>query len=151
MATHHKTTEVLASPEHYMATSGASDPVWIHTEPYNKRPHYPKLNQDLETDVCVIGSGIAGIQTSYELVKRGVQVVMIEARDILSGESGRTSGHLSSDLDDGYTEIKKKHGDKGAAQAYESHQWAIGRVGEITKELGLDCEYRILPSYNVSQ
>ncbi|KAG9538074.1 hypothetical protein KCU79_g20355, partial [Aureobasidium melanogenum] len=86
MATAHKTTMVTASPEHFMKTSGSTDPVWVHTEPYSNRPHYPSLNQDLETDVCVIGSGIAGISTAYELVKKGVQVVMIEARDILSGE-----------------------------------------------------------------
>ena len=151
MATVHKTTMETASPQQFMKTSGSTDAVWIHTEPYSNRPHYPRLNKDLETDVCVIGSGIAGISTAYELVKRGVQVVMIEARDILSGETGRTSGHLSSDLDDGYTEIKSKHGDKGAVMAYESHNWAIERVGEISKELGIECEYRKLPAYNVSQ
>ncbi|KAH0299873.1 FAD dependent oxidoreductase, partial [Aureobasidium melanogenum] len=151
MATAHKTTMVTASPEHFMKTSGSTDPVWVHTEPYSNRPHYPSLNQDLETDVCVIGSGIAGISTAYELVKKGVQVVMIEARDILSGESGRTSGHLASDIDDGYTEIKSKHGDKGALMHFESHDWAIKRVGEISKELGIECEYRTLPGYNISQ
>lgn len=151
MATAHKLSEVTAKPEHYMKTSGASDAVWVHTEPYSNRPQYSRLNQDLDTEVCIIGSGIAGVSTAYELVKRGTQVVLIEARDILSGETGRTSGHLSSDLDDGYTEIKAKHGDKGAAIALESHNWAIRRVGEISKELGIDCEYRQLPAYNVSQ
>jgi len=48
----------------------------------------------MEADVCVIGSGITGVSTAYELVKRGYQVLMVEAREILSGETGRTSGHL---------------------------------------------------------
>jgi glycine/D-amino acid oxidase-like deaminating enzyme/nitrite reductase/ring-hydroxylating ferredoxin subunit len=151
MATTHKSTMVLASPEHFMKTTGSTDAVWVHTEPYSKRPQYPKLTQDLDTDVCVIGSGIAGISSAYELVKRGVNVVMIEARDILSGESGRTSGHLSSGLDEGYTVIKQKHGDKGAAIVQESHLWAIDHVGDIAKELGIECEYRKLPSYDISQ
>jgi glycine/D-amino acid oxidase-like deaminating enzyme len=151
MATAHKTTMVTAPPEQFMKTSGSTDAVWVHTVPYSSYPKYPSLNQDLETDVCVIGSGIAGISTAYELVKKGVQVVMIEARDIISGETGRTSGHLSSDIDDGYDVVKSKHGDKGAAVVFESHDWAIKRVGEISRELGIECEYRILPGYNVSQ
>jgi len=137
--------------EHFMSTSGATDAVWVHTEPYSNRPTFAKLTQDLSTDVCVIGSGIAGIQSAYELVKRGHNVVMVEAREILSGETGRTSGHLASALDDGYTEIAKKHGDDGAKRAADSHSWAIERVGEVSKELNIDCEYRKLPGYQVSQ
>ena len=138
-------------PAHFMATSGETEPVWIHTEPYSNRPKFGSLDQNLEADVCVIGSGISGIQSAYELVKRGRKVVMLEARDILSGETGRTSGHLASALDDGYTNIAKKHGDSGAALAAESHVWATNRVGEIAKELAIDCEYRLLPGYQVSQ
>lgn len=125
-----------------MDTSGICDPVWIHTEPYSNRPRFSPLEKDLECDVCVIGSGISGVSTAYELVKRGFQVALVEAREILSGETGRTSGHLASDLDDGYTEIAQKHGKDGAKMAYESHQWAINHVGEVSKELGIECEYR---------
>lgn len=141
----------LASPHHFMATSGASDPVWIHTEPYSRRPLFPRLDKDLQAEVCVVGSGIAGISTSYELVTRGISVVMLEARDVLSGESGRTSGHLSNGIDAGYTEVAKKHGNAGAKAAAESHTCALKRVGEISKDLGIDCEYRQLPGYQISQ
>jgi len=134
-----------------MGTSGETDAVWIHKEPYSNRPKFPKLSQDLETDVCIVGSGISGISIAYELVTRGVNVVMVEAREILSGETGRTSGHLANDLDDGYTAIAKKHGESGARVAAESHTWALNRVGEISKQLGIECEYRHLPGYDISQ
>lgn len=140
-----------AKPQHFMDTSGETDAVWVHTEPYSNRPHFPKLSKDLETDVCVIGSGIAGVSTSYELVRRGFKVVMIEAREVLSGETGRTSGHLSNALDDGYVEIEKKHGSDGAKAAADSHSWALRHVGEVSKQLGIECEYRQLPGYEVSQ
>lgn len=141
----------MSSPQHSMSTSGETEPVWIHTEPYSSRPQFPKLNKDLHTDVCIIGAGIGGISTAYELVTRGIDVVMIEAREVLSGETGRTSGHLSNALDDGYVEIAKKHGDDGAKMAAQSHTWAIDRVGEISKKLGIECEYRYLPGYEISQ
>ena len=139
------------SANQFIRTSGQADAVWVHTDPYSNRPQFSKLDKDITTDVCIIGSGISGISIAYELVKRGVNVVMIEARDILCGESGRTSGHLASALDDHYTEISKTHGDKKAKLAAESHSWALDRVGDIAKELNIDCEYRHLPGYQLSQ
>lgn len=144
-------TPTPSDPQQFMHTSGASDSVWTHLHPYSANPTFPSLAQDLSTDICIIGAGISGIQTAYELVRRGKQVVMLEARDVLSGETGRTSGHLNNDLDDGYLEIAKKHGEKGAKIAAESHAWARDRIGEISKELGIECEYRKLPAYDISQ
>jgi glycine/D-amino acid oxidase-like deaminating enzyme/nitrite reductase/ring-hydroxylating ferredoxin subunit len=141
----------MPHPSHFQATSGSTDSVWIHTDPYEKRPTFQPLAQDLETDVCIVGTGIAGMSIAYELVTRGVNVVMLEARDFLSGETSRTSGHLSNALDDGYIEIEKTHGFDGAKAAADSHTWALQRVGEISKQLGIDCEYRLLPAIEVSQ
>ncbi|KAF3064952.1 putative Rieske 2Fe-2S iron-sulfur protein YhfW [Daldinia childiae] len=137
--------------EQFVRTSGITNPVWIHGDPFSKRPQFNPLSKDIETDVCIIGAGIAGISIAYELITRGREVVLVEARDVLSGETGRTSGHLSNALDDMYPEIAKKHGKDGAKAAAESHTWALNRVGEIAKELGIDCEYRHLPGYRVSQ
>ncbi|KAJ9658328.1 hypothetical protein H2198_003758 [Neophaeococcomyces mojaviensis] len=145
------TAQVTVDPDHFYRTSGALDSVWVKTMPYSKFPTFPKLQNDLETEVLIVGSGISGVSIAYELVRQGAKVTMIEARDILSGETGRTSGHLSSDLDDGYIEIGKKHGKEGAKIAAESHDWALKRVGEISKELGIECEYRMLKGYDISQ
>ncbi|KAI1818562.1 FAD dependent oxidoreductase [Poronia punctata] len=141
----------MADNEKFDRTSGITDSVWIHTDPYSGRLNFQPLSEDIETDVCIVGAGISGIQLAYELVKRGREVVLLEAREVLSGETGRTSGHLSNALDDLYQNISKKHGTDGAKLAAESHGWAIDRVGEISKELGIDCEYRQLPAYMVSQ
>ncbi|KAL2268038.1 hypothetical protein VTJ83DRAFT_2884 [Remersonia thermophila] len=138
-------------PQKFMHTSGTTDPVWVHKVPFSSLPTFPSLDCDLHTDIAIIGSGIAGTHIAYELVKRGHNVVLLEARDVLSGETGRTSGHLTSDLDDGYIEIAKKHGKEGATKAAEAHSWAVSRVGEIAKDLGVECEYRRVKAYTVSQ
>ncbi|KAL9576429.1 MAG: hypothetical protein Q9212_007101 [Teloschistes hypoglaucus] len=140
----------MATQSHFFSTSGETDSVWIHTEPYSNRPQFDTLSEDAKTDVCVIGSGIAGVSVCYELVSRGVKVIMLEAREAISGESGRTSGHLSSSIDSGFGELAAKRGDEGARLAVESHSYAIDRVGEISKELGIDCEYRLVTGYDIS-
>lgn len=135
----------------YGRTTGATDPVWIHQEPYASRPAFTPLKNNIETHTCIIGAGISGLSIAYELVKRQKEVVLLEAREVLSGETGRTSGHLSSALDDQYINIEKKHGREGAKAAAESHNWAIERIGQISQELGIDCEYHLVPAYRVSQ
>jgi choline dehydrogenase-like flavoprotein len=65
-----------------METSGEHDSVWVHKEPYSSRPQFGKLQKDVDTDVCIIGSGISGVSIAYELVKAGTSVTMIEARDL---------------------------------------------------------------------
>lgn len=144
-------TAHVSNPKHFMYTSGETDPVWIHHLPYKSLPRFSRLDRDLETDVCIVGAGISGVSVAYELVTRGLNVVLIEGREVLSGETGRTSGHLANDLDDGYPAIASKHGDKGAKAAAESHTWALNRVGELSKQLGIECEYRHLPGYDFSQ
>lgn len=144
-------TKVDASPAQFMHATGARPSVWVHKDPVSNRPDFPTLKEDLETEICIIGAGISGISTAYELINRGKEVVMVEARGVLSGNTDRTSGHLNNDLDDGFLDIAKKHGEDGAKIASESHGWALDRVGEIAKKLNIDCEYRKLPSYNFSQ
>ncbi|KAI9035153.1 FAD-dependent oxidoreductase [Aspergillus affinis] len=141
----------IARANEWMNTSGETAPVWVHRMPFSEYPHFEALSHDTTTDVCVVGSGIAGISTAYELITRGKRVTMIDARNVLSGESGRTSGHLSNALDDGYREIAKKHGWKGATVAADSHTWAIDRAADIVKKLNLDCEFRYLPAIKISQ
>lgn len=144
-------TKVDASPSQFQHATGARDSVWVHKDPVSNRPDFPALKEDLETEICIIGAGISGISTAYELILRGKEVVMVEARGVLSGNTGRTSGHLNNDLDDGFVDIAKKFGESGAKIASESHGWARDHVGEISKKLGIECEYRKVPAYEFSQ
>ncbi|KAL4801656.1 FAD dependent oxidoreductase [Aspergillus unguis] len=117
-----------------------TEPVWVHHLPYSEHPQFPSLDHNIETEVCIIGSGIAGISTAYELITRGRKVTLLEARHVFSGES-----------DDGYINITKKHGTDGAKLAAESHTWAIDHIAHITRTLDLDCEFCYVPAYKVSK
>ena len=35
-------------------------------------PRFPKLDRDLEVDVCIVGGGITGLSIAYALAKEGV-------------------------------------------------------------------------------
>lgn len=62
---------------------------------------YLNLNKDepvpSESKYVIIGSGISGALTTYELVQGGVppeDIVIFEAREAASGASSRNAGHV---------------------------------------------------------
>lgn len=111
-------------------------------------PRFEKLHQNLATDVCVIGAGVAGLTTAYELLRAGLRkVTVLEDGVIASGETSRTTAHISNALDDRYTELERLHGFKGAQLAAESHTWAIRRMKEICDHEQISCDYEVVDGF----
>ena len=81
-----------------MTTFEETDSEWVHKEPSSVRPHFSKVNKDIQCKDCIVGHGIFGILTAYELVTCELTVTIIEAREVLPGELGKTVGSLSSTL-----------------------------------------------------
>ena len=52
----------------------------------------PALAGSVRADVCVVGGGLAGLSAALELAGRGYAVVLLEARRIGWGASGRNGG-----------------------------------------------------------
>ena len=42
-------------------------------------PHFDRLNQDIQTDVLVVGGGIAGILCAWQLKEAGIDCALVEA------------------------------------------------------------------------
>jgi glycine/D-amino acid oxidase-like deaminating enzyme/nitrite reductase/ring-hydroxylating ferredoxin subunit len=118
--------------------------------PWMREP-VPDLWGDLpaETyvDVCVIGAGISGLSAAYELVRAGRDVLVIDDGPIGGGETGRTSAHLASAIDDRFHRLEATHGARGARLAAESHAAAIDHIEEIVASEGIDCDFRRVAAY----
>jgi glycine/D-amino acid oxidase-like deaminating enzyme/nitrite reductase/ring-hydroxylating ferredoxin subunit len=99
------------------------------------------LPDDDHCDVCIIGGGIAGMTTAYHLTLQGRSVILLEDGLIGSGETGRTTAHLSNAIDDRYTEIERLHGVEGARLAAESHTAAIDRIQRTITEEQIECDF----------
>ena len=108
---------------------------------------FEKLGQDISVDVAIIGGGIAGITTAYLVSQSGKSVVLIEDGYIGSGETGRTTAHITHALDDRYYNIVKKHGENGAKLAAESHTAAMHFIDRTVREESIDCGYERLNGY----
>ena len=55
----------------------------------NEHKNYPILNEDIASDVCIVGAGFTGVNTALNLVKKGYKVVVIDSARVGWGASGR--------------------------------------------------------------
>ena len=124
--------------------SGKTTSVWMAT---TDMPQFQPLTQDLRTNVCVVGAGIAGLTTAYLLARAGRAVVVIDDGPIGGGETGRTTAHLTAALDDRYYNIARIHGDDGARLAAESHMSAVHRIESIASMEDIDCDFERVEGY----
>jgi glycine/D-amino acid oxidase-like deaminating enzyme/nitrite reductase/ring-hydroxylating ferredoxin subunit len=124
--------------------SGTSISTWMDVEVPLYRAALPP---GIHVDVCVIGAGIAGLSTGYHLARQGASVIVIDDGPIGGGETGRTTAHLASALDDRYCELERLHGADGARMAAASHAAAIDDIAAITARHGIDCGFRHVDGY----
>jgi len=79
-------------------------------------PARAPLAAAIEADVCVIGGGFAGLTAALELARRGKRVVLLEAKLLASGASGRNGGFVSNGFAESIGIVAKRVG-LAAAQA----------------------------------
>ena len=127
-----------------MQSSERSQSVWESTHPQRE---FPRLDGDATADVVVVGAGIAGMSVAYHLAKAGQQVVVLDDNAVGGGESGQTTAHLTSAMDDYYQVLEKVHGKEGARIAHESHQDAIDAIERIARDEGIDCDFQRVDGY----
>lgn len=126
-----------------MNTPHGSTSVWMATA---DMPQFPVLQADLDTEVCVIGAGIAGLTTAYLLSREGKAVVLIDAMGVGAGETGRTTAHFFPP-DDRYFEIERSFGNDGARVVADSFHSATNLVESIVRDENIDCEFERLDGY----
>ena len=104
-------------------------------------PAYPPLSEDESVDICVIGAGVAGLTTAFLLAEAGRAVLVLDDGPVGSGETGRTTAHLSNAVDDRYFTIERLHGERGAELCADSHTAAIDRIESIAAAEAIDCDF----------
>ncbi len=127
-----------------MLSSGTTESLWMQR---SGLPTTSELNEDLVCDVLILGAGIAGLTTAYQLCRAGRDVVVLDHAAVGGGETSRTTAHLSNAIDDRYTLLERIRGEEPAHLAARAHTAAIDRIEAIAREEAIDCEFRRLDGY----
>lgn len=90
--TDQQTTELSKSDLYDKGLAPVSSSRWPRDDKNNVE--YPELTEDLESDVLVVGGGLAGTSLCLHLAESGVRTALIESRQPGWGASGRNAGHV---------------------------------------------------------
>lgn len=127
-----------------MNSNASTRSIWMDSA---NMPVFPALPGPVETDICVIGGGIAGLTTAYLLSREGRSVVLLEALDALAGgESGRTTAHFMPP-DDRYALIEQSFDLESARQVADSFKAATDLVEAVAQREAPDSGFERLDGY----
>ena len=120
--------------------------LWIENTKNNTK--FPKLEKDIETEVCVIGAGLLGLTTAYYLCKNNITVTVVEAESEIGLKvSGNTTGKITSQHGLFYEHLIKDYGEKFAWKYWEANEKAITDIKNIIDENNIDCDFSWQDSY----
>ena len=100
-----------------------------------------------EADVAVVGGGVAGLCTAWELACAGRSVAVLEADRIAAGVTGHTTAKVSALHGLAYSRLRARRGREYARLYALSQQGAVEHLAEVAAELGVECELERVPAY----
>lgn len=121
------------------ANEERSRSVWMDVE---AAPDAKRLGRDGRADTVVVGSGIAGLSTAYELSGQGQKVLVLDRGRIGGGITARTTAHLTANNDDGFRAMVQRRGADLSKMFYESQSAAITRIETIQEAENIACDFR---------
>lgn len=111
-----------------------------------KKPLKP-IEDIKETEVLILGGGLAGVLTAYQLKQQGVDSIIIEADKVGNGITKNTTAKITSLHGLLYAKLLKKCGPEKAKQYYESNEKSIGDFKQIIDHLNIDCDFEVKPHF----
>ncbi len=109
---------------------------------------FNKLENDISTDVCIVGAGIFGLTCAYYLMKQGYNVVLLEKeKDIASKTTGHTTAKITSQHNLIYKYLIDSLGESMAKKYLYVNQDAIENIAKIIEKEKIDCDFERQDSY----
>jgi gamma-glutamylputrescine oxidase len=100
------------------------------------------LRGEVACDVAVLGGGIAGCSAALHLAKRGYKVVLLEARHVGYGASGRSGGQTIFGFAASQQKLERDVGREDARRLFDLSIEALDLTQSLIQEYAIDCDYR---------
>ena len=110
---------------------------------------FPSLNENMETEVLVVGGGICGLLTAYKLSLTGHQVVVVEADEIGSHRTGKSTAVITALQDVYYSDLVESIGYDRTKLFLKANLEAIEEYKKLAEEFVFDFEK--VSSYKYSE
>ncbi|HRH31275.1 MAG TPA: FAD-binding oxidoreductase [Candidatus Paceibacterota bacterium] len=112
---------------------------------------FPKLEKNIETDVVIVGGGMAGLLSAYVLAKAGKKVIVLEKGRLASGVTLKTTAFLTQIIDTDAEDVCRMLGVKKAKIMYASHMSGSALIERIAREEKIDCDFKRVSNYIIAK
>lgn len=105
-------------------------------------PERPRLEGRVTADVAILGGGLTGLSAALELAEAGLRVVLLEARQIGWGASGRNGGQVIFGYSCDQAKIEALVGREDARRMFD---WSIEAVDLVRQRIarhGIAADWR---------
>lgn len=108
-------------------------------------PVNPSLQENLKTDVAIIGGGYTGLSSAYHLKKYNPQlkVIVLEAKHTGHGGSGRHGGMLLPQPPTESFQIEHPENPDLHKQVYDFTSNSIKSIKELVEKSGMECDLKL--------
>jgi len=97
---------------------------------------YPALAASGECEVAVLGAGITGALVAWQLAEAGVDVVVLDQRDVATGSTAASTCLLQYETDTPLHRLSRLVGERHAVRAYRACRAALGKLAQLDRRLG---------------
>jgi gamma-glutamylputrescine oxidase len=119
----------------------AHAPSWYAASVESPPPSAP-LSGALSADVCILGAGLTGLSTAIELAEAGYSVIVLEARRIGWGASGRSGGQAIFGYGCDQSVISAQLGAEWSRRLFDASIEGIDLIRARCARYGIDCDWR---------
>jgi glycine/D-amino acid oxidase-like deaminating enzyme len=110
---------------------------WIHQLDKDRKPI--TLNKDIDTDVTIVGAGIAGVSTAFFTLKyTNERVVLVDQGKLAHGATGHNAGQVVARFERPLDELVKEFGFDKTKEALHDLQSGWSFIDEMYADARLD-------------
>lgn len=106
---------------------------------------FSSLNNDIKTDVLIVGGGIAGVLTAYLLEKAGIDYVLVEQGRICEKTTSKTTAKITIQNGLCYDKILKIFGNEFTSMYFNTNKYAFEQLLALLN--GIDCDFEVKDNY----
>ena len=113
-----------------------------------EKPSFPALDKDRDTEVLIIGGGMAGILCACFLHRAGVPYLLVEAETLCGGITKNTTAKITSQHGLIYHKLVSQFGIEGARQYLDANEAALQKYRELCRHI--DCGFEEKAAFTYS-
>jgi len=104
-------------------------------------PAFPPLLGEADCDVCVVGAGIAGCSAALHLAERGYRVILLEARRVGWGASGRSGGQALPGFSVDQQKLTQLVGRETARELWDVTVEGLDLIRDLIRRHAINCDW----------